>query len=82
MKSFFLASLLTIVVVQQAEAIVGSPPNGGQIGAEQIYYYHGRYYPYHYHRGYYPYHRGYYPYRYHGYYYHHRAWRYGRWYYY
>jgi hypothetical protein len=46
---------------------------GGSI--ENIYYYHGRYYPYYY-RG------GYYPYRHSGQYYRNRYYRSGRWHYY
>jgi hypothetical protein len=38
LKSLFLASLMTIAVAQQAAAIVSSPPNSVQIGAEPIYY--------------------------------------------
>jgi hypothetical protein len=39
LKPLFLASLMTIAVAQQAAAIVSSPPNSVQIGAEPIYYY-------------------------------------------
>jgi hypothetical protein len=75
MKSLYLASLLMIVISQQAAAVVGNSPKMDQLQAESIYYYHGHYYPYH-HQG------SYYPYCYHGHYYPHPAWRYGRWYYY
>src|SRR5271163_2857240 len=67
MKSLCLASLLTIAVVQQAVAVVGSPPKIDQPQAEPVYYY---------------YHGGHYPYRYHGHYFNHRAWHAGHWRYY
>jgi len=67
MKSLCLASLLTIAVVQQAVAVVPSPPKIGQPQGEPVYYYyHGRHYPY----------------RYHGHYFNHRAWHAGHWRYY
>jgi hypothetical protein len=66
MKSLCLAALLVILAVNQAVAVVPSPPKIEKLQAELAYYYHGRYYPY----------------RYHGHYYHHRAYRSGRWHYY
>jgi hypothetical protein len=67
MKTFCLASLLTIAVVQQAVAAIASPPKIGQLQVEPMtYYYHGRQYSY----------------RYHGHYYNGRAWHNGHWRYY
>jgi hypothetical protein len=67
MKSLYLPGVLTIAAGHQAVAVLGSPPQTGQLQAESVaYYYHGRYYPY----------------LYHGRYYYHRAWHNGHWRYY
>jgi hypothetical protein len=70
LTSIGLAGLVTVSVAQGAVAAPIAPtvpmvaPSGGLL--EQVYYYHGRYYPYRYNHRYYA----------------HRVYRHGRWHYY
>jgi hypothetical protein len=71
LTSMSLAGLLAVSLAQGIAAAPIAPPAAPVTAVyerplEQIYYYHGRYYPYHYHGRYYA----------------NRAYRYGRWHYY
>jgi hypothetical protein len=71
LTSMSLAGLLAVSLAQGTAAAPIAPPAAPVIAGygrplEQVYYYHGRYYPYHYHGRYYA----------------HRVYRYGRWHYY
>ena len=81
---FVSAFAIGSMTVPAAASPIVPRPSASPSAIENVYYYHGHYYPYRYHGHYYPYryHGHYYSYRYHGHYYNHRRYTNGHWRYY